>query len=278
MSLPRPMVRSNRRGMPRAGSDRPRTHAKSTHGRRGWRWRAATGEPHSAGVLARAALERSVLHEHLVEVLTLVRVLIAQARAEQTIGGLIAVQHMLERLRQDDTACRRSESLLEILVLTALTQSAMGCDDAALRVLRQALALGCAEGYARVFLDEGAPLRHLLYEWSARSSGQAADLVLEGYAARLQSAFASLSGVTYPPLPERSVVKSRERQVEPLSDRELEVLRLVASGASNHAIAAVMVISVGTVKSHVNHILGKLAARDRTEAVARARELMLLAD
>jgi LuxR family maltose regulon positive regulatory protein len=61
-----------------------------------------------------------------------------------------------------------------------------------------------------------------------------------------------------------------------LSNRELEVLRLIASGASNQAIAELLVISIGTVKSHINHILGKLAARNRTEAVARARELGLL--
>jgi ATP/maltotriose-dependent transcriptional regulator MalT len=65
--------------------------------------------------------------------------------------------------------------------------------------------------------------------------------------------------------------------VEPLSDRELEVLRLIAGGASNQAIATALVISIGTVKSHINHILGKLAACNRTAAVARARELGLLA-
>jgi LuxR family maltose regulon positive regulatory protein len=65
--------------------------------------------------------------------------------------------------------------------------------------------------------------------------------------------------------------------VEPLSDRELEVLRLIASGASNQAIAATLVISIGTVKSHINHILGKLSASNRTEAVSRARELGLFA-
>ena len=64
--------------------------------------------------------------------------------------------------------------------------------------------------------------------------------------------------------------------VEVLSERELEVLRLIAGGASNQASAATLVISLGTVKSHINHILGKLAASNRTEAVARARELGLL--
>ena len=64
--------------------------------------------------------------------------------------------------------------------------------------------------------------------------------------------------------------------MESLSQRELEVLRLIAGGASNQAIGAALVISLGTVKSHINHILGKLGARNRTEAVARARDLDLL--
>ena len=65
--------------------------------------------------------------------------------------------------------------------------------------------------------------------------------------------------------------------MEPLSDRELEVLRLIAGGASNQAIATTLMISIGTVKSHINHILGKLESRNRTEAVARARALGLIA-
>ena len=70
---------------------------------------------------------------------------------------------------------------------------------------------------------------------------------------------------------------SQPQLVEPLSERELEVLRLIAQGASNQAIAGALVISIGTVKSHINHILGKLGAANRTEAVSRARALGLLA-
>jgi LuxR family maltose regulon positive regulatory protein len=71
---------------------------------------------------------------------------------------------------------------------------------------------------------------------------------------------------------EAAILESGER----LSERELEVLRLMARGASNQAIADQLVITVGTVKSHINHILGKLEARNRTEAVARAREQRLI--
>jgi ATP/maltotriose-dependent transcriptional regulator MalT len=76
--------------------------------------------------------------------------------------------------------------------------------------------------------------------------------------------------------PDAADPDSRHLLVEPLSERELEVLRLIAGGASNHAIASALVISIGTVKSHINHILGKLAAVNRTEAVSRARSLGLL--
>jgi LuxR family maltose regulon positive regulatory protein len=233
------------------------------------RWRASAG----------AELERCLSHERLVEALTLARVLIAEARAERAIGGLIAAQHMLERLRQDAASHGRSGCLIEILVVAALAQAALGCGEAALRMVCLALELGCAEGYTRVFLDEGTPMRHLLAQ-SAERRAQSDPIRM--CAERLLSSFPAeqrgdTSHTLDAPVVLRSALERSNALVEPLSERELEVLRLVASGASNHAIAVAMVISVGTVKSHVNHILGKLSAHNRTEAVARARELMLLA-
>ncbi len=82
--------------------------------------------------------------------------------------------------------------------------------------------------------------------------------------------------VILPDVAGRSSQVSKLESAEHLSERELEVLRLMARGASNHEIAERLVITVGTVKSHINHILGKLEAHNRTEAVARARELGLL--
>jgi LuxR family maltose regulon positive regulatory protein len=233
------------------------------------RWRAGIG----------AALERNLSHERLDEALTLARVLIAEARAERAIGGLVDAQHILERLRQDAAAHGRSGCLVEIMVVSAVAQAAMGRGEAALRMMYQALELGCGEGYTRVFLDEGAPMRQLLAQ-GAGCRGQSDPIRM--YAERLLSAFpveqlGDTSHRLNAPAVLRSALERSNTLVEPLSERELEVLGLVASGASNHAIAAAMVISVGTVKSHVNHILGKLSARNRTEAVARARELMLLA-
>ena len=95
------------------------------------------------------------------------------------------------------------------------------------------------------------------------------------YAERLLAGFPE--ALNNKPFALRSTVERSNALIEPLSERELEVLQLIANGASNQVIADVLVISIGTVKSHINHILGKLAACNRTEAVARARQLGLLA-
>ena len=100
-----------------------------------------------------------------------------------------------------------------------------------------------------------------------------ADRLLSDFPIEQLGALANRSRVW--PVP-RSALERVDALVEVLSERELEVLRLIAGGASNQAIAATLVISLGTVKSHINHILGKLAASNRTEAVARARGLRLL--
>lgn len=109
----------------------------------------------------------------------------------------------------------------------------------------------------RVFVDEGAPMTELLRHAALRG-------VAPGYVSRLLAAFPVSS------------VRGSSPLVEPLTRRELEVLRLVAQGASNRAIAESLVVTTGTIKTHVSRIMGKLGARNRTEAVARARELDML--
>jgi LuxR family maltose regulon positive regulatory protein len=116
------------------------------------------------------------------------------------------------------------------------------------------------EGYIRTF-DQGPFLAQLLIEAAQRGSYQE-------YAKRILNSI----GNTETPV-------SRSAQIpfaQSLSERELEVLQLIAQGATNQEIAERLVITVGTVKSHINHILGKLDAHNRTEAVARARSLGLL--
>ncbi len=137
--------------------------------------------------------------------------------------------------------------------------------EAALPFVGEALTLAEPQGLVRSFVDEGAPLVPLLR--------RAAELgAARRYAERLLAAFQTdalrKTGVKAPPPP--------QPLIEPLSERELEVLRLAAEGLSNQEIADRLVISVGTVKTHVHNILGKLDVRGRTQAGARARELDLI--
>jgi len=136
----------------------------------------------------------------------------------------------------------------------------------ALVFLSEALALTEAEGYIRTFVDEGEPMAVLLREAAAKG-------IAPDYVARLLSAFDG-KAEEHPVSPAPPI--GLTSLVEPLSERELEVLRLMAAGLSNQEIADKLIIGVGTVKSHVHSILGKLDARDRTQAVIKAQELKLL--
>jgi LuxR family transcriptional regulator, maltose regulon positive regulatory protein len=158
--------------------------------------------------------------------------------------------------------------------LWALADVRDGHHAHAVATLRRALALAMPGCYVRLFVDEGAPAATLLTETIAHYPPTDP---LRIYGTQLLTACAAY--LAHGTQQERALGESEEPHGywEPLSERELEVLRLVAIGASNKTIAESIVVSVGTVKSHLNHILGKLAARNRTEAVARARMLGLLA-
>jgi LuxR family maltose regulon positive regulatory protein len=139
------------------------------------------------------------------------------------------------------------------------------------------LTLACPQGYVRVFADEGPPMAALLgrliaaqragQSGSGFSGFQAAASVPLGYLARLRSAFGA-----EPAAPHTAAVPGL---IDPLTSRELEVLQMLAAGKSNQAIAGELVVTLDTVKKHVSHLLGKLGAANRTEAVTRARELGL---
>ena len=146
--------------------------------------------------------------------------------------------------------------LIEVRVLEAL--SADDPEDA-LNLLQDALRMAQPEGYIRTFLDKGEPMRVLLER--LRSKGGE----LKAYILTLLAAFGKVEGA----------FKSQSL-VEPISEREVEVLRLLADGLSNREIADRLVISVGTTKSHVHHILEKLSGSSRSEVVAKARKLGLL--
>jgi LuxR family maltose regulon positive regulatory protein len=172
---------------------------------------------------------------------------------------------LLARLLEAAEAARRVGSVIKILALQALAFQAQGDVGQALSALERALSLAEPEGYVRTFVDEGEPMARLLRR--ALSQG-----ITPNYVARLMAAF----GETAESSP--SVVQPLVNQplVDPLSKRELEVLRLVAAGLSNREIAQELVVAVSTVKSHINHIYGKLDVKSRTRAVAQAQALGLL--
>jgi LuxR family maltose regulon positive regulatory protein len=178
------------------------------------------------------------------------------------VGGALLA---LEPLLASAEAQGRIRRLIEILNVRALALRARGDVDGALRSLHRALSLAAPEGFARVFLDEARPMAALLYEAAKRGLEPV-------YAGRLLAAFAAEGSNSPPPRP------TGDRIVEPLSARELEVLRLLAAGHSNAEIARRLVITLSTVKGHTASIYGKLAVNSRTRAVAEARELGILSD
>ena len=196
------------------------------------------------------------------EYLALARVRIAEARDDPASPFLQDTLGLLDRLLQDAETKTRLSSVLEILVLRALALSAREDQKYALTTLEHALTRAEAEGYIRLFVDEGGPMRSLLRQAQAR--GIASD-----YVAQLLAAFDE-QHVAGPAISARSTL------VEPLTEREREVLHLLSTGASNREIARRLVLSVGTVKKHVYNICGKLGTQSRTQALARARGLNLV--
>ncbi|MBN1993702.1 MAG: response regulator transcription factor [Anaerolineae bacterium] len=131
------------------------------------------------------------------------------------------------------------------------------------------------EGYIRIFIDEGQPIAALLGQAAARGiMVNYVEALLSAFAAEAQGGIAGPTGERE--LPPASPPFSSFALIEPLSERELEVLRLIAAGLSNREIAAELVVAVSTVKTHVNNIYRKLDVSSRTQAVAVARALKLL--
>ena len=189
------------------------------------------------------------------EHVTLARALLAEPAAPRRSPATT----YLGRLLADAEAGDRTGSVLEILVLQSLAHQRDGDHDAALASLARALSLGEPEGYVRTFVDEGAPMQTLLRAASKRG--------IEGsYAERLLRAGGSA--------PTRAATTGG--LVEPLSDREGDVLRLLASELTGPEIARELVVSLNTVRTHTKNIYAKLGVTSRRAAVRRAGELGLL--
>ena len=198
--------------------------------------------------------------------LVLVRVLLARGDPDRAL-------RLLERLETLAESQGRIESLIQIRALRAVTLQSAGNHRGALTVLADALSLARPEGYVRVFTDEGPALSALLRSLiGARHRGgiKQVSRAARDHVNRVIRAFAPTVE------PEVGSAAAPGGLIEPLTDRELEVLRLVAAGKRNREIAQELLVTLETVKKHVSNIFGKLGATSRTNAVAQGRELGLI--
>ncbi|MBK8616491.1 MAG: hypothetical protein IPN96_05160 [Anaerolineales bacterium] len=204
------------------------------------------------------------LHEF--ERVTLARITLAEVNV-----NFSDVLNSLERHLKLAETQNRLASQIEILIVLSLAFHAKGEQANALASLEQALKLAESEGYLRLFVDEGEPMRLLILD--LRSAIQIAAHPLFGYVEKLLAEF---SQSTLPQNPKSKIVNPKFELIDPLSDRELEVLQLIAQGLSNQELTRKLFVTLSTVKGHNLRIFAKLQAKSRTEAVARARELGLL--
>ncbi|KPL77277.1 hypothetical protein ADN00_09070 [Ornatilinea apprima] len=205
---------------------------------------------------------------------------IAIARVWVAAGREKAALELLERLHTSTQDSGRVGAQIQIWVLQALARSGLGENQAALKILDQALALAEPEEYVRSIIDEGAGVAALLVEMVTRH--QTAHL---NYAIRLLSAMGytvdphthtiQLSGV---PAAGLTVAEAGSvgSLVEPLTEREMEVLVCLARGMTNSEIAGQLVVAVSTVKRHINHVFAKLGVTSRAKAIIEARKLGIL--
>jgi len=195
------------------------------------------------------------------EYFTLARLLLAQNRPAEA-------EVMLANLEQFAQAQGLQRSLLTIDILCAKAKRALGQEAEALAFLQSAVHLAAPAGYLRAFLDEGPGVQDLLPR--VRHAAPAfVHRMLDAFASEAQETM----GEARTPRPSVTLPSAL---IEPLSEREMEVLDLVAQGLSNREIAERLFVTVGTVKTHVHNIYGKLGVRGRTQAAAQARELGLL--
>jgi LuxR family maltose regulon positive regulatory protein len=193
---------------------------------------------------------------------------LSQARVYLAEGDPSSALAILERLRQQSEAKGLADERLKVMVLQAVALHAQGEQEKAVNVLGDAVALAEPDGFIRTFIDEGLPMAQLLAEAATRT-------MMPAYTGRLVAAFEaekqkSAGEVEIRPSPRAQPL------IDPLSQRELEVLQLIAQGLSNGEIGERLFLALDTVKGHNRKIFDKLQVQRRTEAVARARELGLL--
>ena len=217
---------------------------------------AQEGPDEAAGQAAEMRLEEAgaiILREQ--EQAILARLLVAQQRWD---GAL----ELLDPLAEQAEAGGRFGHLIEILVLQALARKGRGDTAGALTAMERALAMGQPEDYVRVFVEQGASMAALLKQATGRGiAAQYASKLLAALGAGELETAATASRPGTPSL------------VEPLTGRELDVLRLICEGLPNREIAERLTVTLNTVKKHSSHIYGKLGVSSRAQAIVRAREL-----
>ncbi|GLV59154.1 LuxR family transcriptional regulator [Dictyobacter sp. S3.2.2.5] len=193
------------------------------------------------------------------EHITLARVLLARYKSDQVDQSVFESLRLLERLLKAAEDSGRTGSVIEILILQALAYQAQDDIPAALVPLRRALTLAAPEGYVRVFVDEGSPMAVLLEEVARHA-------IVPGYVRQLLSATNANE--------DRTLIK--QGLIEPLSERELEVLQLLKTDLTGPEIARKLIVSLNTMRTHTKNIYSKLGVNTRRAAVRRAEELDLL--
>ncbi|GGR28170.1 hypothetical protein GCM10008957_44240 [Deinococcus ruber] len=195
------------------------------------------------------------------EYLTLARVLLAQARANPTESALLELHSLLERLLRGAEAGGRIPGVIESLLLQALALQVQGTIQQALVPLLRALHLAQPEGYVRLIVDEGAPMAALLRHAAKRASP------LTPYLQHLLTACGERVGDAVPPV--------AQQPGDPLSARELDVLRRLGSELDGPSLARELHVSLNTLRTHTRNIYSKLGVNSRRAAVRRAQELGL---
>ena len=210
------------------------------------------------------------------DLLTLVRAWLALGREREASA-------LLQRMQQAAVAGGRPRRLAEILVLAAAAWHVQGEEHSALQTLEQSLALAAPMNAVRIYLDEGTATLALVDVTSRR---RAAPPQVQLFAKSIMAAAVHQAANTGIPAPARGTTSlartasgtaSSPPLVEPLTPREQEVLALLAAGCSNQDIAGKLVITLHAVKKHTGNIYGKLGVSSRTQAIARARDLQLIA-
>ena len=194
------------------------------------------------------------------EYLTLVRLFLAQNQFTHALN-------ILEVVRSHNEKRAQMRRVIEVLLLQAIAYQQQGADELAMKAFSEALTLAEPEGYMRTFLDEGQPVAQLLYKAMASNHSYA-------YAGSLLTALTKQELQPAVPIKKADTVQDL---VEPLSEREREVLGLIAEGLTNQEIGRQLHISLSTVKGHTTNIYGKLGVKNRTQAVTLAQNLGLIA-